>query len=135
MHLAPIYKTCKVGNYFNLKSNTPVLLLSNVVHRFSCLCDVCLTYISKSTHHLLTRAKEYLNLGSLVKSKIKEHISECNLCNKKDTDSLIHPFIVIRKCSSDYNCKIHEALIIKKHQPKLNKQLYENGSSFLLQLF
>ena len=79
MHLAPIYKTCKVGNYFNLKSNTPVLLLSNVVHCFSCPCDVCLTYISKSTRHLLTRAKEYLNLSSLVKSKIKEHISECNL--------------------------------------------------------
>ena len=50
-------------------------------------------------------------------------------------DSLIHRFSVIKKCSSDYDSKIHEALIIKKHQPKLNKQLYENGSSFLQQLF
>ena len=50
-------------------------------------------------------------------------------------DSLIHRFNVIIKCSLDYDCKIHEALLIKKHQPKLNKQLYENGSSFLLQLF
>ena len=49
--------------------------------------------------------------------------------------SLTHRFSVIKKCSSDYDCKIHEALLIKKHQPKLNKQLYENGSSFLLQLF
>ena len=100
-----------------------------------CPCDAGLTYMGKSTRHLLTRAKEHLNLGSSVKSKIKEHISECNLCNKNDTDSLIHCFIVIKKCSSDYDCKIHEALIIKKQQPKLNKQLYENGSYFLLQLF
>ena len=84
---------------------------------------------------MVTRAKEHLNLGSSVKSKIKDHIIECNLCNKKDMDSLMHRFSVIKKCSSDYDCKIHEALLIKKHQPKLNKQLYENGLSFLLQLF
>ena len=126
MHLTPIYKTCKVGNYFNLKSNTPALLLSNVVYRFSCPCDAGLTYIGKSTRHVVTRAKGNLNLGSSVKSKIKEHIIECNLCNKKD---------VIKKCSSDYNCKIYEALLIKKYQSKLNEQLHENGSSFLLQLF
>ena len=47
----------------------------------------------------------------------------------------MHHFVVIKKCSSDYDYKIHEALLIKKHQPKLNKQPYKNGSSFLLQLF
>ena len=83
VHLTPIYKTCKVGNYFNLKSNTPALLLSNVVYRFSCPCDAGLTYIGKSTRHVVTRAKEHLNLGSSVKSKMKDHIIECNLCNKK----------------------------------------------------
>ena len=67
--LTPTYKTCKVGNYFNLKSNTPALLLSNVVYRFSCPCDVGLTYIGKSTRHVVTRAKEHLNLGSSVKAK------------------------------------------------------------------
>ena len=132
MHLTPIYKTCKVGNYFNLKSNTSALSLSNVVYRFSCPYDVGLTYIGKSTCHVVTREKEHINLGSSVKSKIKERIIECNFCNKKDTDSLMYDFVVIKKCLSDYDCTIHEALLIKKHQPKLNKQLYENGSSFLL---
>ena len=94
-----------------------------------------LTYIGKSTRHVVTRVKEHLNLDSSVKSKIKEDIIECNLCNKKDMGSLIHRFSVIKKCLSDYDCKIHEALLIKKRQPKLNKQLYENGSYFLLQLF
>ena len=128
VHLTPIYKTCKVGNYFNLKSNTLALLLSNVVYRFSCPCDAGLTYIGKSKRHVVTRAKGTLKFRL-------DHIIECNLCNKKDMDCLIHRFSVIKKCSSDYDCKIHEALLIKQHQPKLNKQLYENGSSFLLQLF
>ena len=44
-------------------------------------------------------------------------------------------FVVIKKYLSDYDCKIHEALLIKKHQAKLNKQLYENDLSFLLQQF
>ena len=55
--------------------------------------------------------------------------------NKKDTDSLINHSAVTKKCLSDYECKIHEALLIKKHQPKLNKQMYKNSSSFLLELF
>ena len=80
-------------------------------------------------------AKEHLNVDSSVKSRIKEHILECNLCNKKDMDSLMHHFVVIKKCSSDYECKIYEALLIKKHQSKLNKQLYKSSLSFLLQLF
>ena len=44
-------------------------------------------------------------------------------------------FAVIKKCLSDYDCKIHEALLIKKHQPKLIKQVHENSSSFLQLLF
>ena len=132
VHLTPIYKTCKVGSYFNLKFNRSAFSLSNVVYRFSCPYDVGLTYIGKSTCHVVTRAKERLNLGSSVKSKMKEHIIEFNFCNKRDTDSLMYRFVVIKKCLSDYDCKIHEALLFKKHQPKLNKQQYENGSSFLL---
>ena len=98
MHLTPIYKTCKVGNYFNLKSNTPALLLSNVVSRFSCLCNAGLTYIGKSKHHVVTRAKKHLNLGSSVKSKIKVYIIKCNFCSKKDTNNLMHHFVVTKKC-------------------------------------
>ena len=69
--------------------HTPVLLLSNVVYPFLSPCGVGLTYISKSTSHVVIRAKEHLNLGSSVKSKIKGHAIECNFCNKKDTDSLM----------------------------------------------
>ena len=126
----------KIENFCKFKIAKFIFKLKHIPDfNFSCPCDAGLTYIGKSTRHVITRAKEHLNLGSSVKSKIKDHIIECNLCNKKDMDGLIHRFSIIKKCSSDYDCKIHKALIIKKHQPKLNKQLYENGSSFLLQLF
>ena len=80
------------------------------------------------------KRKEHLNLVFLVKSKIKERIIKCNSRNKKDKDSLMNHFVVIKKSLSNYSCKIHEALLIKKHHPKLNKQLYENGVSLILQL-
>ena len=44
-------------------------------------------------------------------------------------------FVVIKKCFSDYDCKIHEVSLIIKHVSKLYKQLCKNGSSLLLQQF
>ena len=32
-------------------------------------------------------------------------------------------FVVIKKCLSDYDCKIYEALLIKKHQAKLKMMM------------
>ena len=34
-----------------------------------------------------------------------------------------------------YETKIQEALLIKKLNPKVNKQLYSKGASFLLSIF
>ena len=36
---------------------------------------------------------------------------------------------------SDYEAKIHEALLIKRHSPSLNKQCYASGASFLLNIY
>ena len=44
-------------------------------------------------------------------------------------------FTVIKKCQLKFHTKIHEALLIKKDTPKLNRQLYAKGASFLLQVF
>ena len=37
--------------------------------------------------------------------------------------------------TTKYETKIQEALLIKKHNPKLNAQLYGGGSSILLNVF
>ena len=56
-------KSLKVGNYFQLKCFTPTVLLSNVIYKFSCLCDMAISYVGYTTRHLVTRAHEHLNLN------------------------------------------------------------------------
>ena len=63
VRLLPLYRTNKVGQYFQLKSETPLPLCSNVVYKFTCSCDTNLTYIGMSSRHLITRVKEHLNLA------------------------------------------------------------------------
>ena len=104
-----------------------------VVYHFTCSCDTNKTYIGMSSRHLSTRVQEHLNFNSNQKSSIKDHIMSCNICSNKKTG--LDSFKIIRKCRSEYDTKIHEALLIKKHSPALNRQLYANGSSFLLQVF
>ena len=130
--LLSVFKSFKINSYFQLKSCTPLALFSNVVYKFTCSCDTNLTYIGMFSRHLSTRVREHLNLNSKQKSSIKDHIAACNFCSK--TKIGIDSFKIIRKCRSDYDTKIHEALLIKKHSPGLNRELYASGASFLLQV-
>ena len=68
-----------------------------------------------------------------MKSAIKDHIYNCTSCstNKQPLKS----FTILKYCHNDYDTKIHEALLIKRYKPELNKQLYANGASFLLNIF
>ena len=131
--VCPVYKTFKIGNYFQLKSTTPLGLCSNVIYEFTCSCDANLTYIGMSTRHLSTRAEEHLDFNSQVSSAIKNHIMCCNVCSSVKLN--LNSFKIIKKCKSEFHTKIHEALFIKKRNPGLNRQLYANGSSFLLNVF
>ena len=38
-------------------------------------------------------------------------------------------------CKSEFHTRIHEDLIVRKPSPNLNRQLYANGTSFLLNIF
>ena len=84
-----------------------------------------------TTRYLGTRIQEHLQPKG--KSAIQDHIDNCQLCNQANIN--IDNFKVIRTCNTEYNTKIQEALLIKKHNPKLNTQLYAGGSSFLLNIF
>ena len=44
-------------------------------------------------------------------------------------------FSIVKKCKSDYEAKIHEAFIIKQLKPVLNKQMYANGCSMVLNIY
>ena len=47
----------------------------------------------------------------------------------------VESFKILKKCVTEYDTKIQEALLIKKLNPKLNKQLYAKAASFLLSTF
>ena len=120
--------------YFQLTLRTPVLLCSNVAHKFTCSCDSNLTYIGKSTRHLSNRVGEHLNVASLQEnSAIKQHILSCSVCSNVRHD--LNSCEILKQCKSDFLAKIHETLLITKHRPTLNKQLYAHGSSFLLNVY
>ena len=42
---------------------------------------------------------------------------------------------MLRKCKSEFHTRIHEALSIRKSNPNLKRELYANGTSFLLDIF
>ena len=86
-----------------------------------------------STWHLGTRAGEHLNLDDSRKNAIKDHLRSCRQCCNGVCN--VTSFKLSRKCNTDYDTKIHEALQIKKLRPQLNKQLHGQGASFLLNLF
>ena len=133
LKISPIYKTFKVANYFQLKFKTPIALCSNVVYKFSCLCDTNKIYIGMSSRHLITRVWEHLNFKSLQDSAIKDHILLCGKCSNNRFNE--NNFIIIHKCKSKFCSKIHKALLIKKLSPKLNQQMFSNRVSYLLNIF
>ena len=101
-------------------------LLSNVMHKFSCPCDTAVFHIGYTTHNLITRAHEHLNLNSNAKTAIKDHKYSCLHCTKSDLS--VSNFKVIKRCNTGFEDKIHEALLKKKFNQTLFRQLYSSGS-------
>ena len=66
-NIVPIYKSFKIGRYFQLKFNSPLALCSNVVYKFTCSCDKNLTYCGTATRHLITKVREHLHFNCIQK--------------------------------------------------------------------
>ena len=131
-----VYYTCfETGSYFQLRCSTPFpYLFSNVVYNFSCSRDASISCIGMATRHRITRIQKHLH-HKTTKSAICDHIEMCQNCKLNDTD--LHGFKVLRNCNSEYATKIQEALLVKKqallmkkHNSQLNRQLYAKGSFF-----
>ena len=95
-------------------------LLKCRIQIYTSLFDSNLTYISKSTRHLSARLGEQRNVASQYEnSTIEQHILSCTVCSNVRHD--LCSFEVLKQCKSDFQAKILEALLIKKHRPSLNK--------------
>ncbi len=129
--LRPVYSGFKIKTYFNLKGETPSFLASNVVYKFTCLRDANMFYIGKTKRHLRTRAMEHLSRWSGCKSEVKTHLESCSPCRAAKEED----FKILKSCRNDFETRVHEAFLIKKYNPKLNKQLYNKGSFFTIKVF
>ena len=96
--LYPFNKLLKIDRYFQLKSNTPLALCSNVVYKCTCSCDMNLTYYGMSTRHLIARVRKHLDCNSIQRSAIKDHINSYGNCS--DAQHGLKLFTVIKKCQS-----------------------------------
>ena len=132
VNITPVFNTFKVSRYFSLKSQTPKILTSNVVYKFTCLCDTNLTYIGKTKRHLKVRSLEHLEFEDpKPESEIKTHLMGCEICRNAKFEN----FEIIKKCTSDHETKINEAMFIKKETPSLNKNVFNSGSLYTLKVY
>ena len=133
LKLMVVYDIFKINRYFQLKTESLHALYSNVVYQFRRSCDTNLAYVGKTTRHLAARACENLVSAAPHKSAIRDHIRACATCRKEKYT--VNSFQSLKSCRAEYETKIQEALLIKKLNPKLNKQLYAEIASFLLSIF
>lgn len=123
-----VFTTFKVKNYFSLKCRTPLPLLANIVYTYKCLRDANNVYIGKTMRHLATRVKEHGNSSSAI----SDHLKSCDTCKR---DFSYNSFSILDRGKNDLEITIKEALHIKSKKPNLNKQLFSQGSSFVLNIF
>ena len=126
------FKSCKLSDFFSLKSCVPLSLSANVVYKFTCLlCDTETSYIGKTERHLLTRVAEHLSTGENNKSAIASHRRQCVPCR----NATINNFQILRR-SDKNNVYLHEAMLIRQQQPTLNVQVGSwSGANCLLKVF
>ena len=126
-----MYRSYKVGNYFVLKDRLPSPLTPNVVYEFKCAVDSAVTYIGMTTRQLAVRISEHFDPSKY--SAIQDHVAMCrDCCNGNALDR----FVVLRTCQNPTETECSEAILIKKFQPSLNKQLATSmGCQFLVKVF
>ena len=126
-----VYKSCKLSSFFSLKDKTPLALTSKCVYKFSCLCDVNVTYIGETTRPLVVRVDEHL--ASTKKTAVRKHIDACPTCSGHNFS--LKDFQILKRCRTNADTRVHEALLIKKYAPVINKQMFLSGASFVLTVY
>ena len=124
-----IFSTVKVSSYFSLKDPTYNLLKSHLVYRFTCLDDPNITYIGKTKRFFQQRISEHHDGNTAI----SDHLKTCVGC--KNNKQFSNQFEILEKGNNDFDIRILEALFISQLKPSLNKQLFESGVSFVLNIY
>ena len=121
-----VFTSTKVSSYFSLKDKTNIFLKSCLIYRFTCLSDSNTTYIGKTKRHFGKRLNEHGVKGT---TSVSKHLKNCKNCAN---NKLVNCFEFLENANSDFDCKIMEAILIKKHKPSINKQMNFSGAEFTL---
>ena len=70
-----------------------------------------------STGHLSIRVGEHLGFYLKTESSVKDDITSWDICANFKFN--VNSFKIIKKCNSNFETKIQEALLIKKDNPDL----------------
>ena len=124
-----VYTTNKVKDNFIIKDRSPKHSLSKVVYQFQCPSDSEIKYVGFTNRTLRERVNEHLRPGTAI----FDHISTCEACQKHGITT--EDFKVLKQCRNNWDTAIHEALLIKKINPALNRNLKKPGRTWTLQLF
>ena len=118
-----------MSNYFNNKDKTPQELKSKVVYEYKCSYDESIQYIGFTSRPLVEKVKKQLKGNTAV----SDHISKYNICKNKNIP--FNNFKIFKKCRNKFEIMIREALLIKRYNPILNKQLTKLGITHTLRIF
>ena len=124
-----VYTTTKVKDHFTIKDKSPKHSLSKVVYLFQCPGDPECKYVGYTNRTLKERVKEHLRTGTAV----YDHIYACTSCQNKGVT--IADFKVLKQCWNKKDTAIFEALMIRRLNPELNRNLKKPGFTFNLRVF
>ena len=78
--------------------------------------------------------REHLALKRKQLTAVGKHIKGCVACQQAELS--IKDFQIVKKCRTEFDTKIFEALYIKKFNPTINRQMFANrGASFTINIF
>ncbi len=122
-----VYETKKVKDYFILKYDVSKESLSMVVYRFICSSDSGIDYIGYTRRNLLERVKKHIGGGTAI----SDHIYSS--CSTKGVS--IDNFEILKRCRTENDTKVYEAMLIRRKGPALNRQLVKLRKGFTLGVF
>lgn len=131
-----VFVPSKVKDYFSLKCRSPTFLQSNVVYKFSCKDDPSIFYIGETQRHIGIRAMEHFKLTGLS-SAVGNHVKDCAGCKSSldSGDLTFKDFEIIKSGRSKLDIEVAESILVRRHNPPLNKQLFKAGCPFTCRIF
>ena len=95
------------------------------------------SYIGETKRHLGIRASEHFNITRYTPTAVGSHIQECDECRNSLSNGTLtyRDFEVLKVGHTKFQIEVAESILVKRHNPSLNKQLFKSGCSYTCKIF